>query len=85
MNGVIEIFGAEISVSQGDDSGKDLSPTGDLFQEGGIYFCRASFILLIRCVLVEGAFQNGILGEYPGDLILFIQIILIGQVYHAGL
>ena len=84
MNCIIEIFGAEFSVSQGDVSGKDLSPAGDLFQEDDINRRRTSFALLICCIPIEGSLHNGILGEYTGNLIPTGQIFLVIQVKNPG-
>ncbi|MDD5734917.1 MAG: hypothetical protein PHQ39_05535 [Methanothrix soehngenii] len=84
MNCIIEIFSAEVRVSQGDVSGQDLSPAGDLFQEDDIYRRRTSFALLICGVLVKGPLQNGIFGEYTGDFIPTSQVILVIQIKNPG-
>ena len=80
LNGIVEIPGVKLRISQGDISGQDLPPAGDLLQEGGIHLGRASLAPFIPGIFIKRAFEDGVLGEYGRNLIPLLQIIPASQI-----
>ena len=69
-------------VAQGEVPGQRVAPAFDFLQEGIIHLRGAVLALHPLRVLVEGAFQDGVLREDGGDLVPFFDVVLVGQVHH---
>ena len=71
-------------ISKGDVSCQGVTPTLDLFQKGAVYLGGATLRLVGFRILVEGTFENGVLGKERGDLVPFFGILPEGVILDAG-
>ena len=81
LDGEVEIVGAEPFVAQGDGAGQLIAPGFDLLQELLVHRGRALF-LDGAGEFVEGAFEDGFLGEEPREIIPTLDVLLVGEIHH---
>jgi hypothetical protein len=85
LDGEVEISGGEVWVSEGDVSSEHIPPAFDLLEKSGIDFGCSSLTLARFDVLIEGAFEHRILGEYGGDLIPAVDVLFVGEIHGTRL
>ncbi len=83
-DGVVQITDRQAGVSQGDVAGQQFAPAFDLLEELGVDLGGAAFAAAGLGILVEGALEDGLLGEDVADFAPAVGVLIEGEVLDAG-
>ena len=83
LDGKVQLVDGECGIAHRQVLGERFAPRFDLFQELSIDRGRAT-LAIGDGILVEGAFEDCLLGKDGGDLVPFGQVVPIGQVQNAS-
>ncbi len=83
LDGVVQVALAESGVAQGDVVRQQVAPALDLGQEGVVHLGGAALACGGFGVLVEGAFEDGLVGEDGGNLVPLGGILAVGEQHDA--